>query len=233
MSHKSKWIRVLSVSFQPKSELRLDRQMVESDQNKALQEAFHDAENAVKFAERVSGEVALPAINQLRYAMCHLVEEDGERALKHCLRAKYDAYEAAIGYFLDYIASFFLQEFPTDILDRNLPEWRKFRERFLTARTFLCSLRKLRDAEENVFSGIEEELSELIKIRDAIDAAYAEIRTEKTQLVEEERLAMEREAQDREDAKAREDRRRYTISLWWTICGTILGAMGIIIAIFK
>ena len=207
--------------------------MVESEQDKALQEAFHDAENAVKFAERVSGEVALPAINQLRYAMCHLVEEDGERALKHCLRAKYDAYEAAIGYFLDYIASFFLQEFPTDILDRNLPEWRKFRERFLTARTFLCSFRKLRDAEENVFSGIEEELSELIKIRDAIDAAYAEIRTEKTQLVEEERLAIEREAQDREDAKAREDRRRYTISLWWTICGTILGAMGIIIAIFK
>ena len=207
--------------------------MVESDQSKALQEAFHNAENAVKFTERVSGEVALPAINQLRYAMCHLVEEDGERALKHCLRAKYDAYEAAIGYFLDYIASFFLQEFPMDILDRNLPEWRKFRERFLTARTFLCSLRKLRDAEENVFSGIEEELSELIKIRDAIDAAYEEIRTEKSQLVEDERLAVEREAQDREDAKAREDRRRYAISLWWTICGTILGAMGIIIAIFK
>ena len=207
--------------------------MVESEQDKALQEAFHDAENAVKFAERVSGEVALPAINQLRYAMCHLVEEDAERALKHCLRAKFDAYEAAIGYFLDYIASFFLQEFPADILDRHLPEWKKFRERFLTARTFLCSLRKLRDAEESVFSGVEEELSELIKIRDAIDAAYAEIRTEKSRLMEDERIAVEREAQDREDAKAREDRRRYTISLWWTICGTILGAMGIIIAIFK
>ena len=103
----------------------------------------------------------------------------------------------------------------------------------MTARTFLCSLRKLRDAEESVFSGVEEELSELIKIRDAIDAAYAEIRTEKSRLMEEERIAVEREAQDREDAKAREDRRRYTISLWWTICGTILGAMGIIIAIFK
>ena len=162
-----------------------------------------------------------------------MVEEDAERALKHCLRAKFDAYEAAIGYFLDYIASFFLQEFPADILDRHLPEWKKFRERFLTARTFLCSLRKLRDAEESVFSGVEEELSELIKIRDAIDAAYAEIRTEKSRLMEEERIAVEREAQDREDAKAREDRRRYTISLWWTICGTILGAMGIIIAIFK
>lgn len=206
---------------------------MESEENKALQEAFHDAEKAVKFAERVSGEVALPAINQLRYAMCHLVEVDVELALKHCLRAKYDAYEAAIGYFLDYIASFFLQEFPTDILDRHLPEWKKFRERFLTARTFLCSLRKLREVEDNVFSEIEEELSDLIKIRDTIDASYAEIRTEKSRLEEEERLAMEREVQDREDAKAREDRRRYTISLWWTICGTILGAMGIVIAIFK
>ena len=207
--------------------------MVESEQNKVLQEAFHDAENAVKFAERVSGEVALPAINQLRYAMCHLVEEDVERTLQHCLRAKYDAYEAAIGYFLDYIASFFIQKFPTDILDRHLGEWKKYRERFLTARTFLCSLRKLRDAEENVFARVEEELSELIKIRDAIDASYAEIRTERLRLEEEERILMEQEVQDRENAKAREERRRYTISLWWTICGTILGAMGIIIAIFK
>ena len=115
----------------------------------------------------------------------------------------------------------------------HLGEWKKYRERFLTARTFLCSLRKLRDAEENVFARVEEELSELIKIRDAIDASYAEIRTERLRLEEEERILMEQEAQDRENAKAREERRRYTISLWWTICGTILGAMGIIIAIFK
>jgi hypothetical protein len=73
----------------------------------------------------------------------------------------------------------------------------------------------------------------LIKIRDAIDASYAEIRTERLRLEEEERILMEQEVQDRENAKAREERRRYTISLWWTICGTILGAMGIIIAIFK
>ena len=35
------------------------------------------------------------------------------------------------------------------------------------------------------------------------------------------------------DAKAREDRRRYSLSLWWTICGTILGALGILVAFLK
>lgn len=201
--------------------------------DKLLGTAFYDAEEAVKFAERVSCEVALPAINQLRYAMCHFIEGDVESAKRHCLRAKYDAYEAAIGYFLDYIASFFLQKFSVEILDCHLPQWKNYRERFLATRTFLCTLQKLRDAEADVFTRVQEELCELIKVRDAIDAAYIEIATEQSRLEEEERILVEREAQDREDAKAREDRRRYTISLWWTIGGTILGAMGIIIAIFS
>lgn len=200
---------------------------------KLLGTAFYDAEEAVKFAERVSCEVALPAINQLRYAMCHFIEGDVESAKRHCLRAKYDAYEAAIGYFLDYIASFFLQKFSVEILDCHLPQWKNYRERFLATRTFLCTLQKLRDAEADVFTRVQEELCELIKVRDAIDAVYIEIATEQSRLEEEERILVEREAQDREDAKAREDRRRYTISLWWTICGTVLGAMGIIIAFVK
>jgi len=46
-------------------------------------------------------------------------------------------------------------------------------------------------------------------------------------------VARQRELQDREEAKAREDRRRYSLSLWWTICGTILGALGILVAFLK
>jgi hypothetical protein len=34
-------------------------------------------------------------------------------------------------------------------------------------------------------------------------------------------------------ADAEEDLRRYSLSLWWTICGTILGALGILVAFFK
>ena len=43
-----------------------------------LADAFTAAEDAVKLAERVSGDVALPAINQLRYALCHLLEGNEE-----------------------------------------------------------------------------------------------------------------------------------------------------------
>jgi len=54
----------------------------------------------MKFAERISSEVAIPAVNQLRYALCHVLEGDAEAALRHCVRARYDAYEAAVGFFL-------------------------------------------------------------------------------------------------------------------------------------
>jgi len=66
--------------------------------------AFKAAEGAMKFAERISCEVVIPAVNQLRYALCHVLEGDDEAAVRHCVRARYDAYEAAVGFFLDYIA---------------------------------------------------------------------------------------------------------------------------------
>jgi len=58
--------------------------------------AFKAAEGAMKFAERISCEVVIPAVNQLRYALCHVLEGDDEAAVRHCVRARYDAYEAAV-----------------------------------------------------------------------------------------------------------------------------------------
>ncbi len=198
-----------------------------------LAEAFADAEEALKLAERISGDVALPAVNQLRYALCHLLEGDEDAAMRHCIRSRYDAYEAAIGYFLDYIATFFIQGFPIALLDRFLPKWRDYKEVFREERKILCEIRKLRDADESVFVRISDAVSRLIVIRDEIDLAYIELKNAVREQEEQERLAQQQEMQDREDAKAREDLRRYSLSLWWTICGTILGALGILVAFFK
>ena len=198
-----------------------------------LADAFTAAEAAVKLAERVSGDVALPAINQLRYALCHLLEGNEDSALRHCVRSRYDAYEAAIGYFLDYIATFFAQEYPIALLDRFLPKWRDYRTAFREERSLLCEIRKLRDADEAVFTRISDSIGRLAAIRDEIDSAYIEMRNAVHEQEEQDRLARQQEMQDREDAKAREDRRRYSLSLWWTICGTILGALGILVAFLK
>ncbi len=167
-----------------------------------LREAFERAEDAAKFAERVSGEVAIPSVNQLRYALCHLMENDAEAAKRHCIRARYDAYEAAVGYFLDYVRSFLGQRIPQETLDRFLPNWKEYRAAFIRGRDYLSRMRKLRDEDKTAFSTAEGIIGELISIRGEIDAAFTEIQSEQLRKQESERLAVERERQDREDAKA-------------------------------
>ncbi len=196
-----------------------------------FRDAFERAEDAAKFAERVSGEVAIPSVNQLRYALCHLMENDAEAAKRHCIRARYDAYEAAVGYFLDYVRNFLGQRIPQETLDRFLPNWRQYRAAFIRGRDCLSHMRKLRDEDKSAFSTVESIIGELITIRGEIDAAFTEIQSEQLRKQESERLAAEREQQDREDAKAREDRRRYVISLGWSVGGVIVGILGSVIGI--
>ena len=210
----------------------MDKEQTE-DKRREVVASFAEAEDTLKLAERVSGDVALPAVNQLRYALCHLLENDLEAAIRHCVRARYDAYEASIGYFLDYIATFFEQDYPKPLLDRYLSKWKEYRATFIDARAALCEIRKLRDADADVFKRVADAVVHLAEVRDGIDAAYIEIRNAVHEQAEKDREARQQEMQDREDAKAREDRRRYSLSLWWTICGTILGALGILVAFLK
>lgn len=58
----------------------MDKEQTE-DKRREVVAAFAEAEDALKLAERVSGDVALPAVNQLRYALCHLLENDLETAI--------------------------------------------------------------------------------------------------------------------------------------------------------
>jgi len=68
---------------------------------------FTEAEHAIKEVEDSGGELIVPAVNQLRYTGNHLVRylsdpgveaarDELDDAIKHCKRATYDAYEAAI-----------------------------------------------------------------------------------------------------------------------------------------
>ena len=122
---------------------------------------------------------------------------------------------------------------PVATMERHLPKWREYRNLFLDSRKVLCEIRNLRDSDDAVFARIEEVLPRLAEVRDAIDGVFLEMRNDVHAEEEQERMARQKELQDREEAKAREDRRRYTLSLWWTICGTILGAFGILVAFLK
>jgi len=194
---------------------------------------YAQAEEAIKFSERVSGESSLPAVNQLRYAGRHFAENDVVAANSHCRRARYDAYEAAIIFLLKYYAEFNARHYTSETLDKHLPQWKDYRETFIKNRSALERVRSLRDLSQTEIVELESVLSELLLMRDAITVAYNEIDTDLAKIEEAERKRVEQERQDREDAKAREDRRRYSLSLWWTICGTILGALGILVAFLK
>lgn len=83
-----------------------------ADHRQTLQEIrdlFAEAEQVIKEVEDFGGELVVPAANQLRYTGNHLIryladpdcaaaEEELFDAIKHCKRATYDAYEAAILY---------------------------------------------------------------------------------------------------------------------------------------
>ncbi len=68
-----------------------------------IAELFKEAEDAIK---DIGSELVIPAVNQLRYCGNHLARylsntdnnEELQDAAKHCKRATYDAYEAAITY---------------------------------------------------------------------------------------------------------------------------------------
>ena len=78
---------------------------------------FKEAEDALSEAEGVCGELGVPAINQLRYAGHHilrfqtetdpnLIREEYQRAVRHCKRAAYDAYDSMAIYLLEEIEKF-------------------------------------------------------------------------------------------------------------------------------
>lgn len=78
---------------------------------------FKEAEKQLKHSEHDTNELSIPSINQLRYVAFHLVEslsavdekkidEEINKAINHAQRAKYDAVEIGIVYFLEQIKIF-------------------------------------------------------------------------------------------------------------------------------
>jgi len=78
---------------------------------------FNEAEKQLKHSEHDTNELSIPSINQLRYVAFHLIEsfssqettkidEEITKAINHAQRAKYDAVEIGIVYFLEQIKIF-------------------------------------------------------------------------------------------------------------------------------
>lgn len=85
-----------------------------------LRMCFEDAEKTIKHIEQATFELAIPSVNQLRYVAYHILrasneknyktieelKEEIKKALHHCQRAKFDAVEIGLTYFLEEVRIF-------------------------------------------------------------------------------------------------------------------------------
>lgn len=90
---------------------------IAQDQWQSLSNLFRQAEAALHEAEMIHGDLGIPSVNQLRYAGHHILSistsateaeaiQAYHKAVSHCQRAIYDAYDSAIVYMLKGIKAF-------------------------------------------------------------------------------------------------------------------------------
>lgn len=145
---------------------------------------FAEAEVLLKQAERLSCELPIPLINELRYAGSHLsryflekdtirIEEEIAKAKNHCERVVFDAYEIMLNYYLDNFIHFGEQYAVTSLTD-IIPDYLASRKTVREARDFV---EKHTRKEERVCYCIQarEHLEKLKTLWEVYDDAREEI----------------------------------------------------------
>jgi hypothetical protein len=113
---------------------------------------FKEAEQAIKEVEDTGGELIVPAVNQLRYTGNHLIRylsdpscakaaDELADAAKHCKRATYDAYEAAILHQLMEYQKF-KDDYRTTLVSVVIPNYSELTQQIEQARAFARSNNK-------------------------------------------------------------------------------------------
>lgn len=174
---------------------------------------FEQAEKAIKIVERWHGELVVPAINELRYAGFHIKEylktndEDQlVKAINHCRRARYDAYEVGIAYSIEEFRKF-KDDYRNVIITEIIADFPEIEHEFLETLDFINNTQK--ETREEVYLECERRYQNLCNIIRRLDAA----RNELNKLIKKEL--------------------RNLIWFWASIAGVLLTALGIIWAIYS
>ena len=110
---------------------------------------FKKAEKAVKEVEYIHLELTVPAVNELRYAGYHVsnylenteITDELTRAVGHCKRAIYDAYEASILYHIKEFRDF-NSDYATVVISEVLADYNNLHYKVASILTFLQSIDK-------------------------------------------------------------------------------------------
>lgn len=142
---------------------------------------FEAAERRIKQFEKLDFAPHIPAINQLRYAACHLKEsfqtedEDAElaciqSAVRHCRRAIHDACEAVVDYVAMWVAEF-EKGFKYVPLSSELPNYLAMRGKIREAVKFVAEHNHETADDPVVIESLDGYVTELLAIQEAFEDA--------------------------------------------------------------
>lgn len=201
--------------------------MASAETLKSAKHAFRRAERAIKRSERLTGALPTAAINQLRYAGRHLLDVDADatgvaaqKAINHCVRAWYDAFDVILLKQLEAIADFEEAGFPKDAILHYCPDYERHLPLIQRAQALFRGTPPTQSLSVERMIARLHMAKRLVRLVTALRIATQELR--KTYL---ERA--EDEAVRQENAQRRQD----CVAFSATLAGCFLGILGILMAV--
>lgn len=166
----------------------VDTELVTSLKGSGFPRLFAEAEAAIKEVELEQAELIIPAVNELRYAGYHISKyinepeaiDELDRAIGHCKRARYDAYEAGIIYYHREF-SMFCKDYKTVVITEVLPEYIKYHQEVENAKKFI------KETDKETKDIYYQQCSEIFKTMIRISKEIAIAREELNKLLKKER----------------------------------------------
>ncbi|MDG4574830.1 MAG: hypothetical protein P9C36_05730 [Defluviicoccus sp.] len=158
---------------------------ISSDEIANIRDLFRDAERQIKRAEEISGELAIPAVNELRYAGWHLLEalcsgdpdnavEQLARARRHCQRAIFDASDTSIIYLLEKIRTF-QDDYRRFVISDVIPDYSILKKTISSTRHKIEKAREGNDRRESYYLEAASSVGQLKDIGDRLDDSREEL----------------------------------------------------------
>lgn len=192
---------------------------LDADLMDQIDQIVKQTERRINHLETTAIGLDIPSINELRYALNHLLrylnndESGGKDVLKHARRALYDCYETESLFLLDVFQTF-ETDYSTFPIQRFIPDYMAWARQSDELQEFMQATP--RDNRENYYQQLEALLEKLRPVKSSLRAARQEINKEILEL----------------QKKEIESRRTLQIALW-SAGATVTAAIVAAIALMK
>lgn len=200
---------------------------ITNDTLEQIKRIFIETEDQIKKSERATQQLHIPAINELRYAGHHLLkgltnnhaserDEQLRRALRHCQRARYDAVEILLWYYLGEFKKF-QDDYRTVVIPQVWPEYLDDCQKFENTKSILESVVKSEDIDDQTDNRVTL-LNQTLEVNEQLAPIVTKAAVSRAEL--------NKQLEDKQ-ADENRDRRTWLIGIF----SLVLSAVGILIAL--